>query len=78
MPKIECITDSKSLKDTLLTTNTVEDMSLRVSVARLREMVNLGEISVKWIIGKHQLADVMTKRGASAEALLRVLERSEL
>ena len=78
MSKITCYTDSKSLRDTLHTSNTVDDMSLRVNVARIREMINLEEITVKWIQGKCQLADVMTKRGASGEALLRVLAHSTL
>ena len=78
LPKITCYTDSKSLRDALHTSNTLEDMSLRVNVARLREMVNLEEITVKWIHGNQQLADVMTKRGASADGLLRVLSNSTL
>ena len=78
LPKVEVITDSKSLKDGLQTTNTVEDMSLRVNIARLREMTAVGEISVTWVEGKSQLADALTKRGASTDTLLRVLTCSEL
>ena len=48
----------------------VDDMSLGVNTARLREIGNLSEISVHWMDGKNQLADVMTKRGASSDALL--------
>ena len=40
MPKVTCYTDSKSMKDNLNTTNIIDDMSVRVEVARLREMVN--------------------------------------
>ena len=72
-PPVKCYCDCKSLTDALHTTNTVEDMSLRVNIARLREMVNLGEISVEWKEGKLQLADALTKRGASCQALLQVL-----
>ena len=61
-----------------MTTNTIEDMSLRVNIARLREMTSLGEISVVWVEGKHQLADALTKRRASTETLMRVLTCSEL
>ena len=78
IPQVRFFSDSKSLKDALYTSNTVEDMSIRVSIARMREMVNLGEISVKWVEGKRQLADVLTKKGASSEALLRVLACGEL
>ena len=78
MPHVKCVTDSKSLSDALHTTNTVTDMSLRVSIARLREMTDKGEIAVKWVEGKHQLADPLTKRGASSEALVQVLDAGKL
>ena len=41
-------------------------------------MVNLSEISLHWVDGKNQLADVMTKRGASPDALLKVLDSGQL
>ena len=78
LPPVQCITDSKSLRDTLHTSNTIEDMSLRVNVGRLREMINLKEISVRWVEGKMQLADPLTKRGASADLLLKVLSQCQL
>ena len=77
-PHVRVVTDSKSLYDALHTSNTVEDMNMRLNIARLREMVTLREISVKWVETKLQLADVMTKRGASPEALLNVLRSSSL
>ena len=78
LPPVQCITDSKSLRDTLHTSNTIEDMSLRVNIGRLREMINLKEISVRWVEGKMQLADPLTKRGASADLLLKVLSQCQL
>ena len=72
------MTDSKSLKEALSTTNTVEDVSLRVSVAVMREMIRNEEITVMWVPGTHQLADVMTKRGEAAITLLDVLEHGKL
>ena len=51
-------------------------MRLRVDIARLREMVAEGEIIVKWVEGKEQLADALTKRGASTLELLNVLSSS--
>ena len=77
-PHVQVYTDSKSLCDALHTSNTVEDMSLRLNIARLREMVSVKEISVNWVPGKLQLADVMTKRGASPDVLLDVLRNSSL
>ena len=78
MPKIRCMTDNKSLFDTLKTTNVTKDMRLRVDIARLRQMEEKQEICVEWVEGKLQLADCLTKAGASSQALLEVLEDSSL
>ena len=42
-------------------------------MARLREMVNRNEIKYVWVQSKENLADVMTKKTASSDALLDVL-----
>ena len=36
-------------------------------MARLKEMVEVGEIAVTWIEGKRQLADCLTKHNAPAQ-----------
>ena len=76
LPSVICYTDSKSLIENLKSSNTVTDMSVRVEVARLREMVNLKEINYKWVRSQQNLADVLTKRTASSEELLGVLENA--
>ena len=68
-PNIELRTDSKSLVDHLESTQVIQDARLRVDIARLREMVRLKEIELKWVRGKEQLADCLTKRGASSDLL---------
>ena len=73
-----CITDNKSLYETLKTTNVIKDMRLRVDIARLRQLVEDGGISVRWVNGKRQLVDCLTKRGTSANKLLEVLETSRI
>ena len=78
LPPVVCYTDSKSLIENLKSSNTVEDMSVRVEVARLREMVSLKEIVYKWVKRQDNLADVMTKRTASPEELLGVLDKAAL
>ena len=77
-PDIHCFVDSVSLKDTLNTTTIVTDKRLRVDIARLREMVFRTEIKVFWVEGKRQIADALTKHGASTEKLIHVLESCEL
>ena len=78
LPQVECFTDNDSLNKTLQTTKIVSDKRLRVDIARLREMVSEGEINVSWVEGKDQLADALTKRGASTAKLLDVLSSSNI
>ena len=78
LPQIRCVTDNKSLFETMQTSNLIKDLRLRVDIARLREMEEKGEISVSWIDGKNQIADCMTKSGASSNKLLDVLESSSI
>ena len=78
LPRVICYTDNRSLTDTLVTTKVISDMRLKVDVARLREMVTKEEIVVKWIDGKHQIADALTKRGASTASIIEVLNSSFL
>ena len=78
LPLVKCYTDNRSLTDTLVTTRVISDRRLRVDVARLREMVAENEITVSWIDGKRQVADALTKRGASSVSLVEVLNSSFL
>ena len=73
MPLVKCHTDSKSLTDHLATSHVIQDPRLRVDVARLKEMVEVGEISMSWVKRDQQLADSLTKAGASPGRLLDVL-----
>ena len=78
LPPIQCFTDNKSLTRTLETSNLISDRRLRVDMARLREMVSKEEIEVFWVEGGLQLADSLTKRGASTLKLLEVLSKAKL
>ena len=69
MPNINIRTDSKSLKDHLGTDKVIKDPRLRVDIARLRQMAEMGELSVTWVPGTKQLADCLTKKGAPNEML---------
>ena len=51
-----------------------QDLRLKVDIARLQEMVKLGEIEVQWVDKMHQFADPMTKYGASAVPLVDILK----
>lgn len=67
-------TDSKNLYKAVMSTALVEDRRLRTELAMIKEAVSRGEIqSFLWIPGDLMMANCLTKRGASSEALLKVL-----
>ena len=67
------IKNSKSLVETVKTTRVHNDKRLVVDIGRIKEMIEHKEISLKCIPGKEQLADAMTKRGASTDLLISAL-----
>ena len=72
---IVCNTDSHQLYDGLNSIKPVKDKRLRIDIALLQEMLSRKEISkVNWIHKEFQLADSLTKLGASSEKLLSVLD----
>ena len=73
MIPIYCKTDNKSLFDAVQTLKTINDKRLRVEMSMIREMVENNEIKISWIRSGEQLADVLTKNGASSDSLCRVL-----
>ena len=78
IPKVMLYTDSKSLKQNLKSTKVIQDPRLRVDMARLKQMVDLAEIEVKWVPSQLQLADSLTKKGASADQLKEVLRGAKI
>ena len=73
MVEVNCYSDSKSLKDHLESSNIISDLRLRVDMVHLQEMAELKEINIMWVEGKQQIADALTKYGASAALLVKVL-----
>ncbi|VDI62952.1 Hypothetical predicted protein [Mytilus galloprovincialis] len=72
---ITCLTDCHSLWDAIKSTKQVSEKRLRLEISSIRELIQMHQIvSVKWIETKHQLADCLTKKGASCHNLLRALQ----
>ena len=70
--------DNKSLIEALYSTKQVNDRRLRIDIGSLKELLN-GEVeSIKWIPGSRQLANCLTKRGASGSDLLDVLQSGRM
>ena len=76
---IQCFTNNRSLKDSIYPAKTLQDKHLIIDIAIIKEMVTTEEIeSVSWIESELQLADCLTKRGASATKLLDVLRNGKI
>lgn len=68
---IKCFTDSKQLYEASHSIRSIEDKRLRIDMAVIREMIDKKEISKMTKIGSdEQLADCLTKMGASSVKLL--------
>ena len=79
MPQIECHTDSNQLYDAVYSLKLIEDRRLRIDMGLLQEMIQRKEISrINWVEKGKQLADSLTKFGASSAKLLEVIDRGEL
>ena len=73
---IKCFVDNKSLVEALRSIKKVDNKYLRINIASLKDMIERGDItSVEWINTKKQLANCMTKRGASPVTLLKAVTR---
>lgn len=76
---ITAYVDNKSVTQALCSTKLVDDKRLRVDIASIQQNISDHEISgVRWIQGEDQLADCMTKRGASAYKLLQILKSGHM
>ena len=52
---------------------------LRIEIASIKQMIDRGEVAhVKWINAEFQIADSLTKRGASNAKLLHAMESGHL
>ena len=72
---IHCYVDNNSLIENVhSSTNVKEDQRLILDMCALKEMKERGEIeTINWVSKDKQLADPMTKAGASPSGLQRTL-----
>ena len=67
---IKCFVDNQSLVEALSSYKMVDDRRLRIDISVLKNMLENEELKeVSWIDTSKQLADCLTKRGASCEKL---------
>lgn len=65
-PVLVCVTDNHSLYDALKSTKQVTEKRLRLDISSIKELLQSRKIKkVLWSVTKPQLADCLTKKGAS-------------
>lgn len=73
---ITCFTDCKSLHDAVISTKDVQEKRLRLDIYGIKEQLRNKQIQrIEWIKSSDQLADSLTKHGASSVKLLCVMEK---
>ena len=72
-----CLTDNKSLYDVTNSLTSTTDRLLRVEIATIRQLCERKQVTLKWVEGKHQLSDFLTKKGASLLRLQHMLKRGQ-
>ena len=76
---ITAIVDNKSLVESVNSTKLVDDKRLRIDLATVKELLKRGELAhIKWCPGEFQIANCMTKKGASSRDLLRLLNTGKI
>ena len=73
--EIVSVVDNKNIFDSIQSTSSVEDKRLSVDIGYLREKINNKEIAgIRLVSTTKQIANCLTKSGASTELLLDVLD----
>ena len=67
-----------SLNEAVYCTTTIFEKRLLIDLSILREMVERKEITISWIESEKQLANCLTKRGASCDTLINVVQSRKL
>ena len=76
---IRCYVDNGDLVESVKSSKSVQDKRLRIEVASIKQMLERKEItSVQWVGTKDQIANCLTKGGASPYDLLNCLKYGEI
>ena len=72
--KIEAFIDNNDAYEAIYSTKQMMKGRLRIDIGAIKEMIENKEVeAVAWIPAKYQLADCLTKRGASTRSLLQTI-----
>ena len=71
--------DNRGLVEIVYSTKMADDRRLHIDLASIKELIHSEEmITVKWCPRSQQLADSLTKRGASGHKFLEVLQKGAI
>ena len=70
--------DNKSLVEAVYSTKQVSDRRLRIDIGAIKELLGSEVRQIKWTPGSGQLANCLTKRGASGRDLLSVIQSGHM
>ncbi len=71
---ISILTDNRSLTDAAHSTTVVSNKRLQIELAVIRGMIQSGELNeFRWVAAESQVANALTKAGASSDLLLEIL-----
>ena len=71
---IEAYTDNLSLREAVYSTKQVDDKQTRIDIAALQQMLQENKVKqITWCSSDKQLANALTKKGASTKTLLEAI-----
>lgn len=74
--QIISVTDNKSLVDTISSTKLISEKRLRMEISCIKEMIETKSVEkLLWVDSSKQLADCLTKNGASSHMLINILNK---
>ena len=75
---INAIIDNKSCVEALFSTHQVEDKRLRIEIGEIKEMIDRKVVKdISWVPGSAQIADALTKAGASGLRILEIVQNGK-
>ena len=73
---IDAIIDNKSCVEALRSTSQIDDKRLRIEMGEIKELLHDRVIKeVSWVDGSAQIADCLTKKGASGLLLQQIIQK---
>ena len=72
------LTQTSNLFEAVYSTKLVKDRRLRIDMTQIQEAIREENIELLWIPGNEMLADILTKKGVSADSILEVIRNGRL